>query len=594
MENQMQKTRKQTEAAQRAENSERAAGVFMQMLGLVPDEESQNALLGLIMDETRLTEPDRIRGEILTLMAPLDLESNRSEIVRLLLELIPVDQLVPTVYEKYRPMVADAANVILSKLSAERLRTKLVEQLMLPFEASLAERLIELIARMPTMQKLGQIIARNRNLDPKFRKLLQKLENGIRDASYESISNCVHKELKQQIDTHKIKLSNRFLAEASVCAVVPFTYRTEEGEKQKGVFKVLKPFVARYWAEELKILNALAHYLDKNRARYGLPTLGFREVLKEVRELLKREVKLRIEQGRLQDAQNFYSQDSNVRIPRLLPLQTEIVTGMEYLEGQKVTIAAQRHPENRRHIAELVLDKLILSVLFHKKEDALFHADPHAGNIFYSLEDDELVIFDWGLSCTLKRAIRGQIVQLILGFIINDRKRAYKAACNLTEGKLNKAQTAIVERKVDEIFAGLPSFPMVRLEPLTKLLDDLILDGIRFPAELLMFRKSLFTLIGVLHDVDETFDMDWHLTRSLLEQVIREVPSRLIHSPWSSNYPSQITTMDLRDVIVRLAPVAAKAGMELTPLLSEFGLGRATSVLERFSFGFKRPVKHEA
>jgi len=34
-----------------------------------------------------------------------------------------------------------------------------------------------------------------------------------------------------------------------------------------------------------------------------------------------------------------------------------------------------------------------------------------------------------------------------------------------------------------------------------RLLDRIVLDGIRFPASLLMLRKVLFTLDGILHDI---------------------------------------------------------------------------------------------
>ncbi len=581
------RSKKQNDAL---ENSERAAGVFMQLLALLPVEQ-QDIMLALIMDETRLQEPERFRELFSAPLEHLDLEINRSEIVRLLLELIPIEQLVPPIYEKYRPMVADAANVILSRLNATRLRTKLIEQMMLPFESTLPERLMSLIAKMPTLQKLGQIIARNRNLDPKFRKLLQKLENGIKDANYESILAKVNQELKHQIKAYKIKIGGRFLAEASVCAVVPFTWHSpSDGMRRRGVFKVIKPFINGYWIEELKILEALANYLDQNRNRYGLPTIGFRQLLNEVRELLKKEVKLPIEQERLVQAQEFYAKDEDVRIPQLLPMKTSSVTGMEFLDGLKVTIAANRFPESRRRIAELVLDKLVISVLFNMHDEALFHADPHAGNLFYSKENDELVLFDWGLSCTLKRSNRCELVQLILGFILNDQKRTINATRNLTEGKLTEGQVIIIERKVLGIFMSLPKFPLVRLEPLTRLLDELILEGIRFPAELLMFRKSLFTLLGVLHDIDSEFNIDWHLTRSLFGQVIREVPNRLTHSPWSYNYPTQITTWDLRNVILRLSQTAAQLGIELTQLLAQFGLEKATEALYNSGFPFAQPL----
>jgi hypothetical protein len=102
-----------------------------------------------------------------------------------------------------------------------------------------------------------------------------------------------------------------------------------------------------------------------------------------------------------------------------------------------------------------------------------------------------------------------------------------------------------------------------------------------------MFRKSLFTLLGVLHDIDSEFNIDWHLTRSLLGQIIKEVPSRLTHSPWSYNYPTQITTWDLRGAILRLSQIAALLGLELTQLLAQFGLEKATEALYNSGFPFR-------
>lgn len=563
--------RKQLELT-REEYAERATAVFMKMLLLVP-EERQEVLMALMLDERRQSEPEAVRQELTQILSDLDIESRREEIVELLLELIPVQELVPAVYEKYLQMVADAARVILSKLSPERLRVKLIEQMLLPLDATLQERVLKLITRMPTMQKLGQIIARNKNLDPELRRRLQKLENSIRDASYEAILARIHEEMKSKIATYRVKLGRRFLAEASVCAVVPFTWHhPKDGARRKGVFKVLKPFITHYWHEDLKILDALAVHFDRNKQSYGLPTVGFRQILREVRDLFKREIRLPIEQSRLQEARDFYSQESNVRVPGLLPMSTKVVTGMEFIDGTKVTTAAERYPEKRDRIARLVLEKTILSVLFHEGQEALFHADPHAGNLFYCEKTDELALLDWGLSCTLSRPYRRELIQLILGFVIRDYARAVKASCNLTEGRITQAQVAIVERRVRETIDGLPLFPLVRLAPLTQLLDDLILDGVKFPAELLMFRKSLFTLLGVIHDTSPEFDVDWHITNALLAQIVREAPKRLTRSPWSTDYPTQITTWELRKVVTGLSAIAARLGIQNTQMMAALGL----------------------
>jgi hypothetical protein len=100
----------------------------------------------------------------------------------------------------------------------------------------------------------------------------------------------------------------------------------------------------------------------------------------------------------------------------------------------------------------------------------------------------------------------------------------------------------------------------------------------------------LFTLIGVLHDIDPDFNIDWHITRALLNQLLKELPSRFISSPWSHNYPTQITTWELRGAIVKLSQIAAHLGLELTQLLAQFGLEKASESLYQSGFPFARPV----
>lgn len=53
------------------------------------------------------------------------------------------------------------------------------------------------------------------------------------------------------------------------------------------------------------------------------------------------------------------------------------------------------------------------------------------------------------------------------------------------------------------------------------LLDDIALEGVHFPASLFMFRKIVFTLDGVLHDIsDSEIRMDSVITREFLTRWI--------------------------------------------------------------------------
>src|SRR5579863_8698286 len=110
-------------------------------------------------------------------------------------EIVPVDRLVPAAYIKWRPPVRDAMMFVVSRLSPARLAPKLLEQIELPVETSAEDRLLRLIAKVPGLQKLGQVIARNQHLRPALRKALAKLENGIRDVKPEDVRAIIQESL---------------------------------------------------------------------------------------------------------------------------------------------------------------------------------------------------------------------------------------------------------------------------------------------------------------------------------------------------------------------------------------------------------------
>ena len=131
---------------------------------------------------------------------------------------------------------------------------------------------LRLIAKVPGLQKLGQVIARNRHLHPALRNALAKLENGIRDVNPDEIRAIVQKELGAKVQTYDVKVSTTILKEASVSAVVRFTWRDPDtGRRQRGVFKVLKPHIPEYFSEDMDYLQGLAHHFGDRHHRYGFP-----------------------------------------------------------------------------------------------------------------------------------------------------------------------------------------------------------------------------------------------------------------------------------------------------------------------------------
>src|SRR5579864_538981 len=338
-------------------------------------------------------------------------------------EIVPVDALVPEAYVKWRPPVRDAMMFVVARLSPARLAPKLLEQIDLPTQTPPEERLLRLIAKVPGLQKLGQVIARNQHLRPALRRALARLENGIRDVKPEDIRAIVEQDLGPRLATFAVKIAAVILSEASVSAVVRFTWRDpDSGRRERGVFKVLKPHIPVYFAEDMDYLQALAEHFGDRHHRYGFPAHLIPDTFKKVRRLLRHEVNFAREQKTLLEAWTLYQFLSNIRVPRVIqPLCTPRITALSEEHGIKVTNAAARLPASRRaKVAEQLIEALVAVPLFSAQQDAIFHGDPHAGNLLYDNPTGELTIIDWALAVRLNREERRHLALLFLMVSLRD------------------------------------------------------------------------------------------------------------------------------------------------------------------------------
>ena len=349
------------------------------------------------------------------------------------------------------------------------------------------------------------MLARNRNLDPRLRRALIQLENGISDVTVDEIHGIIRQQLQSQIERYAIKLKPTILSEASVSAVVGFSWRNpKSGRRERGVFKVLKPHIPSCYAEDMKIIGQLAQHLARKHRAEG-PRLGrLAETLTEIRLLLEREVDFPREQATLAGALNEYRSIRGVRVPKLIrQLSTETITALTYETGKKVTDVRIHAAKQRMKVAERLAQALLAVPSLSQEREALFHADPHAGNLLYDKKHDELVILDWALTRQLTRGQRKKVVMLILMMTLRDADgiaKAIEELCQLHPSR-DQGERDLIRAHVERLLDDLPLTKLPGPMDAMRLLDDIALEGIRFPAALLMFRKASFTLEGVVEDI---------------------------------------------------------------------------------------------
>ena len=468
---------------------------------------------------------------------------------------------IPDVYARYRSVVRDGIEFFLSQVSQERLVELALRQMTLKPDTGIQERLLELAKQFATLHKFGQLIARNPNIDPAIKEWLVHLENGVYGTSPENIAEGIERQLELAGRRGRVQLQPFILSEASVGAVMKFHWHPPSSpERVQGVFKVLKPGIRRQLSEELLILEKTAAFFETHRRRYPFKDFRFLEVFQEVREMLVNEIDLAAEQTYLVEAAAFFADMDHIRIPELLPFSTDTQTAMSYLDGPKITDAVL-NPAQRKQLARVLFEALVCRPLFGRQALSLFHGDPHAGNIL-AVEDPatgrvQIGLLDWTLAGHLTRSDRVQTAQLIQAVIKKDLisiRRAIKALAIEGVGDDPLPRQKFRRLVLDLIHS--PAFDeLTHVRRTFKLLEELAYEGYVFPADLMLFRKAIFTLEGVVDDLCPGFDMDAAVQRYLTELITREIPNRIgyLFFPLADrpeNYPSLISNIELQSLLV--------------------------------------------
>lgn len=449
-----------------------------------------------------------------------------------LVQALDLGQWLPAELGRYRRLIGEAVAYFLGQLPDHRQEEILVDQASLPWDTPLEARLVTLLRRCPTLHKLGQVVARDRRLLPALRAQLQQLETLPATLSLAQLRPLIRAELGEVAG---LELVGAPLAEASVAIVTRFRLRSDTATLD-GVLKLLKPGIESRLAEDLTAWERLGAFLEARGAELALPRLDYRDTLVRVGELLESELDLAAEQANLARARAELARCQAVAVPALLPLCTPRLTAMEYLPGEKLRAADGGHGHA---LARTLVRALLATPLWG---EGLFHGDPHAGNLLL-MPDGRIGLLDWALGVNLSKDQRAQLVQLALAALTRDGPGLRRAIAALAT-RLDPDD----ERLAATVGAWLAHGAGDPLDP-ERLLG--LLDAVAqraepgFPEELLILRKAVHTLLGVLDDLAPRRLLTETVVLSALATLTREWPWRLWLPPHSRALPSHLSSWDL-------------------------------------------------
>jgi len=465
--------------------------------------------------------------------------------------MIDVSPLLPVSLSRYGEAINDALDHFLQNAPKPRNRVGPLE----PEHDNSVAAWVRLALAYPTLHKLAQVLARHRDLPGDLRAGLQSLESLFPHTPVAELRGTLRDELGDRLA--EIDLADAAMAEGSVAVVVPFTWRraTDDADRH-GVLKVPRPGVRTGLDAELAVWSQAARVFTGRCRADGLPVADHGETFDTVAQLLRGEVDFEAEQRNLSVGATAVHGVRGVRVPRLLPFCSRSITAMERIDGVKVTDAAAPMSGSALRVAERLVEALVTRPLWSIDAGATFHADPHAGNLLLT-PDGQLVVLDWALTGRLGDRDREHLAQVMLSAALGDAAglcRALEGLC-LEAPADGRALRSAVERALESVWKG-------RTGPFTcmaRLLDQAAMEGgARFSADLLLFRKALLILDGVVADMVGPGGLDRILFAAAFRQLAAEWPGRMFLAPASRRLGSRLSNLDLMGAAMTLPFAAAR------------------------------------
>jgi ubiquinone biosynthesis protein len=365
----------------------------------------------------------------------------------------------------------------------------------------------------PAWVKFGQLLSMRPDVIPHPLILeLRKLQDSVGPVPYEEIREVLIEELEADPDEIFAEFSPTPIAAASLAQVYSARLRAT-GEPV--AIKVQRPNIARTIHADLELAAWMAGHLHNrdNLRPYDLPS-----VVEAVRDGVERELDFRNEARN----QGFFNTTNpapeNVFAPRVYHLYTTPrVLVMERIEGSRAD-AASVPPEKARELAAHGARSFVHQVLLA----GFFHADPHAGNVFVTL-DGRLCFLDWGLAGHLTRRLRYALADFWIAAVEGDAETVVRIAGELAPPGA-RTDLRAMEKDVTLALREELNFAMGRQEigrAMLRLLYVFGVNGIPLSRDYSLMAKGVLAIEEVGRMLDPAFDLRDH-ARPILQQLSRE------------------------------------------------------------------------
>jgi len=375
----------------------------------------------------------------------------------------------------------------------------------------------------PTFIKMGQTMSKRPDLVPQPYVIeMANLQDKVKPLPFEEMAEsldlaCVceyqtREERNRKKSEEELKAARERKAKAFInifdsfdpdpiaCGSIAQVYKGVLEGKPVAV-KILRPNLIDIINIDLSILDDFKPVMRKV---LGVGrNFGIDAFLLEIREMLTREVDLRIEAVNMRRFEDNFKNVKNVSVPEIYPdyCSANVLT-MEFIQGTQIKdiidmpVSQSKKSEYTRTITRSYLKQVYI--------DGFYHADPHGGNMLVE-EDDTIAFIDFGAVGSIDDELKRNMLEFYYAINNRDVEGATQGFLKIGGADARDVDVRRLRKDMDELIAnqnyGLEGRQSDNYAKLGLKYD------IRLPGEFSTLQRAILLIEGVCLELDPRYNI---------------------------------------------------------------------------------------
>ncbi len=386
--------------------------------------------------------------------------------------------------------------------------------------------------------KFGQFFSmRSDILPPAYCRALSTLFDRVPPFPAVEARRIVEQELGAPVDELFESFDDRAVGAASFAQGHVVTLKGENAGKQ-AIVKVARPGAEEAIATDTRLLVLLGWLVDISSV---LGRIKLVPIFRDFARWTKREVYYVQEAKNADHLEEMTEWNVRQRIPWIYwEHTTNRVLTLEYLDGLPLSRIIERvragDPTLDEELERMSCSRLVLarnlfqSFLLQAFVGAVFHADPHPGNLV-ALPEDTIGFLDFGLLGRLNEESRREQALLMDAVVQENLERLFVAVLDLLDAPRGLAVTEVYDDFAEETDEWLDACDNPGATMDEKTITHLVQAsmgiarqvGLVMPMQTMLYFKAVLTVDGVILRIAPEFDYKKELRRAMRLIRMREL-----------------------------------------------------------------------